>query len=66
MEWDHEHERELERELEREWEYKQDKQDKQEVITKCDEMREKLEGCGLSDALVQIIEFAYGEAFEAD
>tara|TARA_S200000501_G_scaffold38399_1_gene31535 strand:- start:732 stop:1007 length:276 start_codon:yes stop_codon:yes gene_type:complete len=32
-----------------------------ETITACDRLREKLEGIGLSDGLIKIIEFAYAQ-----
>ena len=32
-----------------------------ETIIACDRLREKLEGVGLSDGLIEVIEFAYAE-----
>ena len=35
-----------------------------ETITACDRLREKSEGIGLSDGLIEIIEFAYAQGIE--
>jgi len=35
----------------------------QETIDACDKLREESEGVGLSDSLVQIVEFAYWKGY---
>jgi len=37
--------------------------DIEEVLLRCDSMRENEEGIGLSDALLRIVEFAYYEGY---
>lgn len=37
--------------------------DIEEVLLRCDSMRENEEGIGLSDALLKIVEFAYYEGY---